>query len=76
MADRGDPTELFGVEMDQFAGPLALIAHHWWLGVERGEDRPTVDTGMISSRAIAGPLRRCRRSSVISAIRSAPMRCW
>jgi len=35
--DRGDAPEPFGVDMDQLAGPLPLVAHHCRLGLEPGE---------------------------------------
>jgi hypothetical protein len=35
MADRRDPPELLGVDVDQFARPFALIAHDRRLGLER-----------------------------------------
>jgi len=81
--DPPDTPELFAVDMDQIAGPLALVAHHHRLcfhaaGLPRPSRRriaPTVETGMPSWRAIAGPLIRCRRNAVISLIRSAAMRC-
>jgi hypothetical protein len=36
MADAVDPPELLGVEMDQLARPLTLVADHRRLGLERG----------------------------------------
>jgi hypothetical protein len=35
MADRRDPGELPGVDVDQFARPLALVAHDRWPRLER-----------------------------------------
>src|SRR5436190_1079821 len=83
MPDPGDTPKLLGIEMDQLAGPLALVSYHRRLRVERGQlaqtepaqVAPTVETGMLSCRAIAGPLIRCRRKSSISPTRSVPMRC-
>src|SRR5438067_8891757 len=37
MPDPGDTPKLLGIEMDQLAGPLALVSYHRRLRVERGQ---------------------------------------
>jgi hypothetical protein len=79
--------QAFRHRMDQLAWPLARVAHHRRLGFEcrqvtehqAAQNLPYRRNGMPSCRAIAGPLRRCRRRPSISAIRSAEvrfLRCW
>jgi hypothetical protein len=76
-----DPPELFDVDMDQLAGPLALVA----LGRRQTqapelahpaalEHRPTVDSGNPSSSASSGPENRSRRSAQIAATVCASVR--
>ena len=77
VADAVDPAELLDVDVDQLAGPLALVADDRGLGLEGGEaaeaepaqhqarrSRPA----RPSWRAMAGPDRRWRRSASISAV--------
>ncbi len=84
MADRLDPPELLGVDVEQLARPLTLVAHDRRLRLERRQlaepeaaqtaaDRR--DRHGQSWRAIAGPLRRCRRQRSISATRAAGTSC-
>jgi hypothetical protein len=76
-----DAPELLDVDMDQLAGPLALIA----LG--RLEPRrpsvpipirvrvpDTVDSGMAGVSAISGPVSRNRRSAAIASTRRSQVR--
>jgi hypothetical protein len=79
MAWNAEAAELLGVEVDHLAGGGALVADRRRLGVEAGEPprpsrrstAPTVERGMPSVRAVAGPVIRRRRSRSISAARAA-----
>jgi len=79
VANAGDASELFGVEVQQLARARPLVAHDRRRRVERGEaieaksrrkTLVTVEFGMPSCRAIAGELIRCRRNRSMSAMRS------
>ena len=67
VADAVDAAELLGVDMDQLAGPGALVAHRRRLGFQRGEPAETEPAqhrpdGGNGARAILGLLQRNRRS--------------
>ncbi len=73
VADAVDTAELLGVEVDQFARPLALVAHHRRRGSsaeaaepQPAQHRPHGRARQASSRAIAG----CRSSAAGAVARS------
>jgi hypothetical protein len=64
MADRLDPSELLGVDVDQLARPFALIAHDRWLGLERAQlAQPETTQNAADRRDRHGKLARNRRAA-------------
>jgi hypothetical protein len=64
MADRHDPAELLGVDVDQLARPVALIAHDRRLGLERAQlAQPQTAQNAADRRDRHGKLTRDRRTA-------------
>jgi hypothetical protein len=76
-----DAPELFDVDVDELPGPFALIALSRLQAQPSNRPIPilvripdTVETGMASSSAISGPVKRSRRNAAIASIRCSSVR--
>lgn len=80
-----EPSHLFGVDVDHLAGPLPLVAAHWWSGLqvpetaqaERLERCPHGGEGACSYRAMRRRVQRwCLRSTACCSCFGSSVRRW